>query len=222
MKIEQFPYEAVIFDMDGVLIDSEPKWKIAMEEVFHSVGCSLTRKDFQQTVGLRIDEVIDYWYARVGWEGAGPREVEMKIVQRMVELIGETGEPLPGVVETVRYLKERGKKIGLATSSYAILVETTLKTLGLTEYFDVTHSAEHETWGKPHPSVYMTAARELGLDCRQCLVIEDSFNGIVAAKAARMDVVCIPEKTHEPDRRLVAADFLYEDMLLFLQSIQAH
>ena len=60
-------FEAVIFDMDGVLIDSEPLWKIAMEDVFKSVGCSLTRKDFQKTVGLRLDEVIEYWYEHTGW-----------------------------------------------------------------------------------------------------------------------------------------------------------
>ena len=61
-------FKAIIFDMDGVLIDSEPLWKIAMEEVFVSIGCPLTRKDFQKTVGLRLDEVIDYWYAHTGWE----------------------------------------------------------------------------------------------------------------------------------------------------------
>ena len=80
-------FDAVIFDMDGVLTDSEPLWKIAMEEVFRSVGCSLTRKDFQKTVGLRIDEVCDYWYNEGAWEGATPKEVEDKIMERMVELI---------------------------------------------------------------------------------------------------------------------------------------
>ena len=84
-------FEAVIFDMDGVLIDSEPIWKIAMESVFHSVGCNLSRKDFQKTVGLRIDEVIDYWYAVSPWPNVSPKEVENAIVSKMVDLISEKG-----------------------------------------------------------------------------------------------------------------------------------
>lgn len=213
-------YQAVIFDMDGVLTDSEPLWKIAMEEVFHSVGCHLTRQDFQKTVGLRIDEVIQYWYGEVGWEGHTPKQVETMIVNRMVELIRENGEPLPGVLETIAYLKnETNVKIGLGTSSYTVLIETVLDTLGIKDSFDFTHSAEDETFGKPHPAVYMTVALQLGVDPMKCLVIEDSFNGFISAKAAKMKVVCIPEKSHHPDDRLKAADFLFEDMLLFLKAI---
>ena len=132
-------FDAVIFDMDGVLTDSEPLWKIAMEEVFHSVGCKLTRKDFQKTVGLRIDEVCEYWYQHEAWTGATPKEVENKIMLRMVELIRENGEPLPGVMETTHYLREKGVKIGLATSSYTVLIDAVLDTLGIRDRFDEIH-----------------------------------------------------------------------------------
>lgn len=204
--------EAVIFDMDGVLIDSEPLWKIAMEEVFHSVGCLITKKDFQHTVGLRIDEVIAYWHKERGWEKYSVEDVERMIVEKMVELIRENGEPLIGVVETLNFLQDEGYKIGLATSSYTVLIETVLSTLGLQNFFEVAHSAEHEVTGKPHPAVYMTVARRLGVDPMRCLVIEDSLNGIISAKAARMKVVCIPEKTHNPEPKLVLADHMYDDM----------
>ena len=220
MKPELEHFEAVIFDMDGVLIDSEPLWKIAMEEVFHRHGSKLTKKDFQKTVGLRIDEVIVFWHQHEGWENVSPEEVEQEIVLTMVELIKANAAPLTGVIETLDFLKNKGKKIGLATSSYEILIQTVLGELGIQHYFDLTHSAEHEQFGKPHPSVYMTVANNLGIHPLRCLVIEDSLNGIISAKAARMKVVCIPEKSHHPEPKLILADYHYESMLDLLNAIR--
>jgi sugar-phosphatase len=214
-------FDAVIFDMDGVLTDSEPLWKIAMEEVFRSVGCSLTREDFQKTVGLRIDEVCEFWYKEAAWEGATPKEVEDKIMVRMVELIHENGEPLPGVMETTAYLQEQGIKIGLATSSYTVLIDAVLETLGIRDRFDEIHSAEDEQYGKPHPAVYISVAERFNVDPTRCLVIEDSLNGVISGRAAKMKVVCIPEKTHHPEPKLMVADYLFDDMLLFLEAIKA-
>lgn len=205
-------FDAVIFDMDGVLIDSEPLWKIAMEETFKEIGFDLTRKDFEKTVGLRIDEVIVYWFNHMNYTGASPEETEQRIINKMRDLITENGSPLPGVVNTLNYLREQGKKIGLATSSYTVLIEAVLTTIGLKEKFDYTYSAEHEEYGKPHPAVYLHVADKLGVNPLKCLVIEDSFNGILSGKAARMTVVAIPEKTHTPDPRLVIADKEFETM----------
>ena len=221
MNLDLSSFDAVIFDMDGVLIDSEPLWKIAMEEVFKSVGCSLTRKDFQKTVGLRLDEVIQYWYEHTGWENATPKEVEEAIVRRMIELLNENGTPLTGVIETLEFLKLKGKKIGLATSSYAVLIDTVLNALFIRQYFDFTHSAENESHGKPHPAVYLTVADQLQIQPKKCLVIEDSLNGIISGKAARMTVVCIPEKSHSPEPKLSLADYHFDDMLLFLNKINS-
>ncbi|MFN5911403.1 MAG: hexitol phosphatase HxpB [Bacteroidota bacterium] len=205
-------FDAVIFDMDGVLIDSEPLWKIAMEDVFSSVGSRLTKQDFQKTVGLRIDEVVRFWHAHEGWKEVTPEGVEQQIVTKMVELIEANARPLSGVKETLDLLKQKEKKIGLATSSYEILIQTVLRELEIENYFDACHSAEHEEFGKPHPAVYLTVAKRLGAAPARCLVIEDSLNGIVSAKAARMRVVCIPEKTHHPEPKLILADHHYESM----------
>lgn len=218
LSIEDF--EAVIFDMDGVLIDSEPLWKIAMEEVFAEVGCNLTRKDFQKTVGLRIDEVIAYWHYVVKWENYSNQEVENMIVQRMIVLISENGKPLIGVIETLQFLKEKGLKIGLATSSYSVLIKQVLETINAAHYFDFTHSAENEANGKPHPAVYLSVAKELNVSPLNCLVIEDSLNGIISGKAARMKVVCIPEKTHSPEPKLIVADYHFDDMLKMLHQLK--
>lgn len=217
MKFKDF--EAVIFDMDGVLIDSEPLWKIAMENVFNSIGCPLTKNDFKKTVGLRIDEVIQYWFEHIGWEEKSPKEVEDEIIKQMILLIKENGAPLLGVIETLDYLKENNFKIGLGTSSYSILIETVLETLGIKDKFDFTHSAEHEEFGKPHPAVYLSVAQMLNVDPKKCLVIEDSLNGIIAGKAAKMKVVCIPEKTHDEEPKLIIADSLFEDMQKMLKSL---
>ena len=220
MKPEITLFDAVIFDMDGVLIDSEPLWKIAMEEVFSNHGSKLTKQDFQRTVGLRIDEVIAYWHKHEGWRNVSPEAVEREIVMKMVELIRENAQPLQGVVETLEYLKKSNKKIGLATSSYEILIQTVLRELNITSYFDFTHSAEHEAYGKPHPAVYLSVANSLGIHPVRCLVIEDSLNGIISAKAARMKVVCIPEKTHFPEPKLSLADYMYDSMSELLMDWQ--
>jgi sugar-phosphatase len=218
IKLEQ--YDAVIFDMDGVLIDSEPLWKIAMEEVFTDIGCSITRKDFQRTVGLRIDEVIAYWYRERPWEEVSCEEVESRIIQKMVEFIKKEGKPLPGVIDTLQFLRSRNVPVGLATSSYAVLIETVLDTLQIASYFQHTHSAEHETFGKPHPAVYLHTAAMLHARPHHCLVIEDSFNGILSGLSARMHVVCIPEKSHTPDPRVQVATYIFEDMPAFLKALQ--
>lgn len=215
-------FKAVIYDMDGVLIDSEPLWKIAMEEVFKEVDCPLTRKDFEKTVGLRLDEVIAYWFEHSPWEKYSPQIVLEKIIQRMVALIQENGSPLPGVVESLQFFKSKGLKIGLATSSYEILIETVLETLQIKQYFDKTHSAEHEKNGKPHPAVYLHTAQELFVNALECIVIEDSINGVIAGKAARMHVICIPEKTHSPNPKLILADETFESLEKMLEELMLH
>ncbi|MES2798478.1 MAG: hexitol phosphatase HxpB [Bacteroidota bacterium] len=211
-ELDLVNFDAVIFDMDGVLIDSEPLWKIAMEEVFHALGSKLTKQDFQKTVGLRLDEVILFWHQEEQWGDLSPKDIETKIVQKMVALIQQNAQPLPGVIETLIFLQNKGLKIGLATSSYEILIDTILDELNIRSYFNFTHSAELELFGKPHPAVYLTVAEKLNVSPLKCLVIEDSLNGIIAAKAARMKVICIPEKTHHPDPKLIVADWMFESM----------
>lgn len=220
MSVSIQDYDAILFDMDGVIIDSEPLWKIAMESVFHKLGSTLNKQDFQRTVGLRIDEVVHYWNTAESWGIEDEEKVVIEILDAMVELIHENPFPLVGVIETLQYLKEKDIKIGLATSSPSILIDAVLDNLNIRSYFHVFHSAETESFGKPHPAVYLKAAEMCRIKPIKCLVIEDSLTGIIAAKAAKMKVVCIPEKTHLPDPKLILADFHFENMLDLLNQFK--
>lgn len=210
-------FEAVIFDMDGVLVDSEPLWKIAMQEVFDSLGSKLTKTDFQKTVGMRIDQVIQYWNDVEKWNKPS-YIIENQIINKMILLINDDGVLLPGVQETLTFIKEK-KKLGLASSSPKKLIDAVLQKTGIVSFFDGVFSAEHETHGKPHPAVYLTAAHTIGIKPSACLVIEDSLTGVIAGKAANMTVLCIPEKTHIVNPKLSLADHHFESMDLFYKSL---
>ncbi len=220
MSIKISDFEAVIFDMDGVLIDSEPLWKIAMDTVFSELGSTLQKSDFQKTVGLRIDEVIHFWNLHESWGIVNEEAIQEKIISKMEDLIAANAKPLTGVLETLTFLKSKGLKIGLATSSSSRLIRIVLKELVISDFFDFTHSAETEDYGKPHPAVYLTVAKKLAIHPTKCLVIEDSFNGVISGLAAKMKVVCIPEKTHFPNPKLALADFQFESMRDLLEEIR--
>lgn len=198
--------KAIIFDMDGVLIDSEPLWKIAEIEGFGKVGINLTQTDCEETVGLRIDEVVRLWHKKVGWTDKSMQAVSDDIVDVLIREIYNQGKALPGVYELLENAKLSGLKIGLATSSYQRIIHAVLEKLGIEKYFDELHSAEFEIHGKPHPAVFLTTAEKLNIHPTDCLVVEDSFNGVLAAKSARMKVVAVPEKSHQYDQRLIIAD----------------
>ena len=219
--IQLIDFEAIIFDMDGVIIDSEPLWKIAMEEVFSGLGSRLKKEDFQKTVGLRIDEVIHYWNIKEHWGIRDESEVEEAIIIKMENLIADKPAALEGVIDTLNYLKLRNIPVGLATSSSSRLIKVVLDKLEIKQLFNFVHSAEMEQFGKPHPAVYLTVAKKLAVLPEKCLVIEDSLNGIISAKAAKMTAVCIPEKTHHIEPKLILADYQFESMTDFLKIIQS-
>jgi len=198
--------KAVIFDMDGVLIDSEPLWKIAEVEGFGKVGLDLAHTDCEETVGLRIDEVVKMWHQKVGWTEKSLKDVEEDIINILIREIGTQGKALEGVHETLDHIKSQDLKIALATSSSERIIEVVLDRLEIRDYFEIAHSAEHEIYGKPHPAVFLSAAEQLSVHPTDCLVIEDSLNGVIAAKASRMKVIAVPEKSHQYDERLKIAD----------------
>lgn len=211
--------KAVIYDMDGVLIDSEPLWKIAEIEGFAKVGLDVKAIDLEETVGLRIDEVVKLWHGKKGWTNKTCKEVEDDIVNVLIREIKKQGKALDGVYESLEFFKNNNYLIGLATSSYQRIIHAVLEKLNIEPYFQVIHSAEYEEYGKPHPAVFIHTAKKLNVSPTECLVIEDSLNGVIAAKSARMKVIAIPEKSHTYNPKLALADLILSDLNQLNESI---
>lgn len=146
-------FDAVIFDMDGLLIDSEPFWQQAEVEVFATVGLNLTHEMCRQTTGLRMDEAVDYWFERQRWRGKTKKGVEAEVIQRVAALVAERGEPRPGVDQVLNFFANRKLPIALASGSPHVVINAALTRLGLREFFEKTRSAEDEELGKPHPAI---------------------------------------------------------------------
>lgn len=184
--------EAVIFDMDGVLVDSEPMWRAVEREVFSRLGIDVSEEDLVETMGVPIDEVVALWHRRHPWDEPTRDEVVQTIVAGVADGIAREGLN-PGAIKAVDYFRERGLRTALASSSPMSLIRAVLSVDGLGERFEVVHSAEHEERGKPEPDVYVSTARAMGVDPERCLAIEDSLNGVRSAKAAGMVCIALPE-----------------------------
>ena len=207
--------QAAIFDMDGLLIDSEPLWRLAETEVFAQVGVSLSDRMCEETMGLRTDEVVRHWYQRYPWQGRSPRWVEDQIVRRVEHLIRRRGVALPGVHEALATLQAATCPIALASSSPPVLIDAVLETLGLERTFEIRCSASDEEHGKPHPAVYLSAAARLGIDPADCVAFEDSMTGLRSAKAAGMKVVVVPAESRYEDPRFDEADWKLPSLAQF-------
>lgn len=205
--------KAAVFDMDGLLIDSEPLWRLAEQKVFGALGLELTDADCETTMGMRIDAVVQHWWQRAPWSGASLEEVERDILCEVERLIAERGESLPGVDHALELFAGEGYRLGLASSSPRRLIDAVLARLDLEGCFDVVCSAVEEEHGKPHPAVYLTAARALGVSPSRCVALEDSVSGLRAAQAAGMRTIVVPESTPGAESPLREADCLLASLL---------
>lgn len=207
--------QAAIFDMDGLLVDTEPLWRKAEVEVFGALGVPLTDALAHTTTGLRVDEVVAHWRARYPWEGPDDERVADDILDAVTALIVREGQLLPGVAHALALVKAADLQVGLASSSPLRLIEAVLGHFGLRGHFACWLSAEHEAYGKPHPAVYLRAAAALVAAPTACLAFEDSFNGLLAAKAARMQCVLVPAPEARGDKRWGIADLVLDSLADF-------
>lgn len=206
--------DTVLLDMDGLLIDSEPLWQSAGMETLQQYGVHLSEDDYHRTTGLRTAEWIDHWFTHFRIEAPQTEAVET-IVTKAIQKIDQYGEIMPGVFSLLDFFRERKFKIGLATSSPMNLVEVVVEKLQIHAYLQAIVSAEHLPYGKPHPQVYLNGALALHSKPHACICFEDSFNGMIAAKAARMKCVVVPAAAQLSRPHWAAADLTLHSLAQF-------
>jgi len=179
--------EAVIFDMDGVLVNSEPFY-VEVEQInFRQLGLEISEEEHQTYQGTATDRMWELIKKRHGVEQPVNELVEMtnNLVTPYFNSM-EKIEAMPGVETLIKKLKEKGIPLALASSSYSDVIEIITQKTGLKKYFDVVVDSQMAGASKPEPEIFLLAAQKLGVQPEKCLVIEDSTNGIKAAKAAGM------------------------------------
>lgn len=196
----------VIFDIDGLLIDSEPLWQEAATEVFNTYRVKLTDTMYASTTGLRTKEFVHWWLGYFKIDMNHSAEAEKNIVAGVLKRIEEKASIMPGVPHIFEFFAKKQLKIGLATSSPPELIDLVVKMTGIDSFLSATASAEFLPYGKPHPQVYLNCAEAMQSQPTECICFEDSFNGLLSAKSARMKCVVIPHHTLNKDERWGAAD----------------
>lgn len=188
--------EAVVFDLDGVLIDSEPVWEEVRRELVAERGGRWQPDSQRRLMGMSTAEWSRYLATELGVEGA-PEEIARAVIGRMVERYRARLPLLPGASAAVERLAA-GWPLGLASSSPRTLIDAVLDRAHLAAFFATTVSTEEVAGGKPAPDVYLEAARRLGVRPEQCAAIEDSTNGLRSAHAAGCPVIAVPRPEFPP------------------------
>lgn len=191
-----YKLEAIFFDMDGVLILSEPFWREAEDQIFKErFGIDLTDEDVHNSTGLKTTEVVDMHKLKYGID-CDNEEIGYEIEKLVVKQVFENGEPMLGLKELTNWIEQEGWRRCLVTSSSQYVYENIVKFVGLDGFFEKKFTAYDELWGKPHPAVYHSAIDYIALPKEKILVIEDSMNGVKAAHAAGLKVFGLPEEHH--------------------------
>jgi len=203
--------EAVIFDMDGLLIDSEPFWREAHGKALKRHGHTLTIDDHRTTMGRRTDEVARHWHKHFSLT-ISPEELEQEVVAHLIEQVSINGQQLPGVQNIIGLLQEHGLPMAVASSSAPEIIDVVMKKLDLARHMKLVYSTKYEKFGKPHPGVFLTTAKKLGVAPKNCLVFEDSITGVKAAKAAGMKCIAVPSQEDRGRPEIKEADLVVNSL----------
>lgn len=186
--------QGVIFDMDGVLLDTEPLWGDSMMAVASAHGIEVSYAQLRFTTGLRIHEVTAFWADKFPWKKAiSAHEVAEDILDHIIANAVKNSRVMPGIAAHLEFLRSHNIPVGVATSSPRRMMSALLGHFGIDHYFLQSVCGDEVTLAKPHPEIYLRCAEALGIKAYDAVAIEDSVNGMVSAKAARMRVVAVPE-----------------------------
>jgi HAD superfamily hydrolase (TIGR01509 family) len=203
--------EAVIFDMDGLLVDSEPVWDKARSSMAAEAGKEWNQDDHKAVMGVNTEEWAAYMIQRLELT-ISPQEVQAEIVQRMLEMYRQRVPYLPGAVEAVT-LAAQNYPTALASGSHRSLIDAVTNDAQMRGKFQVIQSADEVGVGKPAPDVYLQTARRLGFSPETCLCLEDSGNGILAGLRAGMKVIAVPDPRFAPKQEILDQAHLVLDSL---------
>jgi HAD superfamily hydrolase (TIGR01509 family) len=203
--------DAVVFDLDGLIVDSEHVWDEVRQQLAAERGGRWHDQASRDMMGMSSPEWSRYMHDVIGLEEP-PVEINAEVVRRLEAVYRERLPLIPGAVEAVERLAARWP-LGLASSSNRRVIDLVLETSGLTGSFRATVSSEEVAQGKPAPDVYLEAARRLGVEPARCAAVEDSENGILSAKAAGMRTIAIPNPRYPPaEYALAAADLVLDSI----------
>ena len=206
--------DAVIFDMDGVLIDSEPLWHEAEIQAFAGFGLALTVEQCAQTTGVRVDCVVGHWQLLhpeiLG--GIAPEQIVDAIVSAVVDRIARRGVPMLGAVEAVAAVAARRKKLGLASSSPPAVIDAVLARLGVAGAFADVRSGWWLPRAKPDPQIYLDACTALGVEPGRAIAVEDSESGLKSAIAAGLVVCALPDRRMPVPPSVARAHYVLESL----------
>jgi beta-phosphoglucomutase-like phosphatase (HAD superfamily) len=201
-------FQGAIFDLDGLLVDSEPIWARAQKAALGELGAALSASMQRETTGLGLDAAMKLWkdwFPRVDLD---PTRIRLRLLDLATGMFAQSGQAKAGVLRTLRMCGDAGCKLAVASSSTPLFIRSALAHIGAADLFQAIVSGEDETKGKPHPAVYLTAARRLGIDPAECIAFEDSLHGLRAAKAAGMYCVAVPEAANRDHPGFGIADII--------------
>jgi HAD superfamily hydrolase (TIGR01509 family) len=213
--------KAVIFDMDGLLIDSEPMWGKAFAKVFKPLGKEFNEDHHIEMRGRSAIENINHLYADKPWPGPSPQEVYDQIIAEMLESFATGLKLKKGVHEALRICKKHALPVAIASGSPMVIIDTVVDAVEIREHFGHIYSSQFEPYGKPHPGVFIKVAEHFKVQPADCLVFEDSPSGVLATKAAKMKCIAVPEPSAKDNPFVQTADIIIGSLEEFDEAMLA-
>lgn len=202
-----------LFDMDGLILDTEPLWGVAMQNVCDHYQLPLDSKIFRYTTGLRIDEVTAFWKKHLNWPtDLNSDTLANEIVDEIILLAIKQAKVLPGILPLLKTMKENAIPTAVVTSSPNRMLHKLMQHFQLEDYFNAFFSAQDVTYGKPHPDVYIKALHHFHSSPYDAIAFEDSVNGMIAARSAKIQTVVVPEPAKFNDKAFGLAEIKVRSM----------